>query len=98
MGAVCHGERDRSSVSNGVVTLSGTVPTYAEKQAAERATQRVQGVKGIAEEITTKLSMPHTRTDAEIAEAAVSSLKSHVWVPPPDSSRPAPSPLCAEQR
>ena len=41
----------------------------------------MQGVKAIAEEITTKLSMPHTRTDAEIAEAAVSSLKSHVWVP-----------------
>jgi osmotically-inducible protein OsmY len=69
------------SVANGVVTLNGTVPTYAEKWAAERAAQRVGGVKAIAEEITIKLSGPHARTDAEIAEAAVTSLKSHVWVP-----------------
>ena len=69
------------SAANGVVTLNGTVATYAEKSAVERAAQRVQGVKGIAEEITVKLSGLHARTDAEIAEAAVSSLKSHVWVP-----------------
>ena len=36
---------------DGVVTLSGTVPHYAEKLAAERATQRVEGVKAIAEEM-----------------------------------------------
>ena len=29
---------------DGVVTLSGSVPHYAEKRAAERATQRVAGV------------------------------------------------------
>ncbi len=34
---------------NGVVTLSGTVPHFAEKWAAERAAQRVEGVKAIAE-------------------------------------------------
>jgi osmotically-inducible protein OsmY len=69
------------SAVNGVVTLNGTVASYAEKWVVERAAQRVQGVKGIAEEITVKLGGPHTRTDAEIAEAAVSSLKWHVWVP-----------------
>jgi osmotically-inducible protein OsmY len=69
------------SAANGVVTLDGTVPTYAEKWAAERAAQRVEGVKGIAEEITIKLSGPHARTDAEIAEAAICALKWHVWVP-----------------
>ena len=69
------------SAANGVVTLNGTVATYAEKWAVERAAQRVQGVKGFAEEITVQLSGPHARTDAEIAEAAVDSLKSHVWVP-----------------
>ena len=69
------------SASNGVVTLNGTVATYAEKYAVEHAAQRVEGVKGIAEEITVKLSGLHARTDAEIAEAAVSSLKWHVWVP-----------------
>jgi len=69
------------SAANGVVTLNGTVATYAEKCAVERAAQRVQGVKGIAEEMTIKLHGPHARTDAEIAEAAVSSLKLHVWLP-----------------
>lgn len=69
------------TAADGVVTLTGTVATYAEKWAAERAAQRVEGVKGIAEEITIKLSGTHARTDAEIAEAAVSALKWHVWVP-----------------
>ena len=69
------------SAANGVVTLSGTVATYAEKWAVERAAQRVEGVKGIAEEITIKLHGLHARTDAEIAQAAVSALKWHVWVP-----------------
>jgi osmotically-inducible protein OsmY len=68
------------SAANGVVTLNGTVATYAEKRAVEQAAQRVQGVKGIAEEITVKLSGPHARTDAEIAEAAVGALKCHVWL------------------
>ena len=69
------------SAANGVVTLTGTVATHAEKYAVERAAQRVQGLKGIAEEITVKPSGLHARTDAEIAESAVTSLKWHVWVP-----------------
>ena len=69
------------SAANGVVTLNGTVATYAEKYAVERAAQRVQGVKGIAEEITVQLSGLHARTDAEIAETVVNSLKWHVWLP-----------------
>ena len=66
---------------NGVVTLSGSVPHYAEKRAAERATQRVQGVKAIAEEMKVNLAGVHKRTDSEIAEAVVTSLRWHVWVP-----------------
>jgi osmotically-inducible protein OsmY len=69
------------AAKDGVVTLSGTVPTYAEKWAAERAAQRVEGVKGIAEELQVSLSAVHRRTDPEIAAAAVNSLKWHVWVP-----------------
>jgi osmotically-inducible protein OsmY len=66
---------------DGVVTLSGTVPNYAEKWAAERATQRVEGVKGIAEGLEVSLLPIHKRTDTEIAEAAVNALRWHVWVP-----------------
>jgi len=69
------------SVANGVVTLNGTVATYAEKWAAERAAQRVEGVKAIAEEIQIKPIGMHAKTDAEIAAAAATSLKTHVWVP-----------------
>ena len=43
------------SAKNGIVTLSGSVPHYAEKWAAERATQRVEGVKAIAEEMEVNL-------------------------------------------
>jgi osmotically-inducible protein OsmY len=64
-----------------VVTLNGIVASYAEKWAAERAAQRVQGVKAIAEEIQIKPIGMHAKTDAEIAAIAATSLKSHVWVP-----------------
>ena len=69
------------SAANGVVTLTGTVPSYAEKWSAKRAAQRVHGVKGIVQEMTVKLDGRHARTDAEIEEAAVNSLRWHVWVP-----------------
>jgi osmotically-inducible protein OsmY len=66
---------------DGVVTLSGSVPYYAEKMAAERAAQRVDGVKAIAEELKVNLSGIHKHTDAEIAQAIVNALGWHVWVP-----------------
>jgi osmotically-inducible protein OsmY len=68
-------------IDDGVVTLSGTVPYYAEKWAAERATQRVEGVKAIAEELQVSLTGIHQRTDSEIAQTVVQALKWHVWVP-----------------
>jgi osmotically-inducible protein OsmY len=66
---------------DGIVTLSGTVPHYAEKRAAERATQRVEGVKAIAEEMEVHLLKDYERKDADIAQAAVDALRWHVWVP-----------------
>jgi osmotically-inducible protein OsmY len=69
------------TAANGVVTLTGTVATFAEKWAVERAALRVEGVKAIAEEITIKPYGIHVKSDTEIAAIAASSLKSHVWVP-----------------
>lgn len=69
------------TAANGIVTLTGTVATYAEKWAVERAAQRVEGVKGLAQGITIKPHGIHVKSDTEIAEAAVNSLKWHVWVP-----------------
>ncbi|WP_236581280.1 BON domain-containing protein [Hydrogenophaga sp. BPS33] len=42
-------------VKDGVVTLTGHLSSYAEKYAAGRATQRVNGVKALAMEITVNL-------------------------------------------
>lgn len=69
------------AVGDGVVTLSGTVPTYAEKRAAERAALRVAGVRGLANDIEVRLATDHQRTDSEIAKAAVEALERNIQVP-----------------
>jgi osmotically-inducible protein OsmY len=65
----------------GVVTLSGSVPHFAEKMAAEQAAQRVDGVMAVVDQLEINVSGIHARTDAEIAQATVIALGSHVWVP-----------------
>jgi osmotically-inducible protein OsmY len=57
-------------VKNGVVTLAGEVGSYVEKWNAERAAQRVNGVKALAIDMKVKLSQLGKRTDADIAESA----------------------------
>ena len=42
------------AVKDGVVTLSGSVPNFFEKWAAETAVKRVHGVEGVAEELRVK--------------------------------------------
>lgn len=69
------------ATNDGVVILSGTVPHYAEKHAAERATQRVDGVQAISEEMEVHLREEFQRRDSEIAHTVVESLRWHVWVP-----------------
>ena len=63
------------SARQGVVTLSGTVHTFAEKQAAIQAAQRVLGVLGTADEIQVALSTAHQRSDADLAQTALRALK-----------------------
>ena len=43
------------AVKEGVVTLSGFVHSYWDKDAAEKAVKRVYGVKGVANDIEVKL-------------------------------------------
>ena len=69
------------TASNGVVTLSGHVPTYWEKRTAERAAQRVKGVKAIVEEIEVKLRGEDRWADDTIAERALQRLASDAAVP-----------------
>jgi osmotically-inducible protein OsmY len=69
------------AVADGVVTLTGHLDTFAEKYAAERAAQRVEGVKAVAVELDVKLVAGHQRSDGEIAAAVESALKWHALVP-----------------
>ena len=56
-------------VRDGIVTLAGHVSSYAEKWNAERAAQRVSGVKALAVEMDVKLSGSGKRTDADVARS-----------------------------
>jgi osmotically-inducible protein OsmY len=66
------------NVAAGLVTLTGRVKTYIEKLAAIRAVERVDGVRGIANEMTVVPPKAFEHTDVEIAEAAMRAL---AWCP-----------------
>lgn len=70
-----------TAVKDGVVTLAGIVDTYAQRYAAERAVERVHGVKAIVNDLTVKLPGAMERSDADIAHAAVNALRWHIEVP-----------------
>lgn len=57
-------------VKNGIVTLAGHVENYAEKWEAERAAQRVAGVRALAVEMDVRLPGASRRTDSDIARSA----------------------------
>jgi len=69
------------SVKDGVVTLTGHIETFAEKQAAMRAVRRVADVKAIALELDVKLAPSHQRSDTDIAANAKQALKWNSVVP-----------------
>lgn len=61
-------------VKDGVVTLAGHVDSYGEKWDAERAAQRVAGVKALAIEMDVRLAGSSQRTDADIARSVENAL------------------------
>lgn len=66
---------------DGVVTLRGSVPHYFDKSTAEEATQRVGGVRAVADEIEVDMMGSYERSDGDIAEAALNALKWNYSVP-----------------
>ncbi|MEX3916371.1 BON domain-containing protein [Paraburkholderia sp. BR10872] len=62
-------------VSSGVVTLSGHPASYAAKLAAQRATARVAGVRGIVVQMEVRVPRHDERSDEEIANTARSILE-----------------------
>ena len=69
------------SVKEGVVTLTGTVDSYAQRTCAERAVERVGGVRVVAEELKVRLPGVFQRTDTDIAHAVANALRWDVEVP-----------------
>ena len=74
-------ERVGISVNDGVVTLTGYVPSYVQKWEAEKAAERVAGVRAVADELEVSLTSSSQRNDVDIARAAASALKWNVSVP-----------------
>jgi len=68
------------AVEDGIVTLTGEVSTFAEKWNAERAVERVEGVRGIVNKIEVKIVGDYS--DADIAREAADALRWNLMVPP----------------
>ena len=63
------------AAKDGVITLSGIVDTYWKRLSAEKAAQRVRGVKVVACDLEVRLASIGKRTDTEIAEAMRNALR-----------------------
>jgi osmotically-inducible protein OsmY len=69
------------AVKDGVVTLTGHAPTYAQRVAAERAVKRVKGVRGLAQDIEVRAFDGSGAGDDEVAVRALRTLDWNVSVP-----------------
>jgi osmotically-inducible protein OsmY len=69
------------AVKEGVVTLSGYVENYGQKYRADRAAERVSGVRALADSLKVKLPFSLQRSDTDIAHAAVHALDWDIEVP-----------------
>ncbi|HEY7879571.1 MAG TPA: BON domain-containing protein, partial [Streptosporangiaceae bacterium] len=68
------------AVKDGAVTLTGHVPSYAEKLAAARAAERVYGVKAVANDLKVQFSRA-PRDDSDVATAIAHILEWNVQIP-----------------
>ena len=69
------------AAKDGVITLAGQVDSYAKRDAAMKAAERVSGVRAIADELTVKIPASFRRTDIDIAHSVAESLKWDIQVP-----------------
>jgi osmotically-inducible protein OsmY len=69
------------AVVDGIVTLSGSVPNYIEKSAAEKAAQRIGGVKAVVEKIEVRIPGTAHKDDEHIAKAIADQFRWHTQVP-----------------
>lgn len=69
------------AAETGIVTLTGHVPNFWQKAAAERAVSRVKGVRAIVEDLDVRLSGDIPYHDDEIAAAILHRLAWHPSIP-----------------
>lgn len=69
------------SVLNGVVTLTGSVRSRVAKDSAGAAALRIRGVRAVANELVVRLPVAHERTDGQIAQVVVQTLKWGAEIP-----------------
>ena len=69
------------SVENGVVTLTGHVATYMEKNTAADVVCQVKGVRGIAQDMEVRPAGKHRMADDEIAKRALNILNWSTAIP-----------------
>lgn len=69
------------SVKDSVVTLSGHVPSFAEKREAEKVAGLVRGVRAVACELQVALPSRSERSDEEIAAAAANAIAWNTLLP-----------------
>ncbi|MGC5887494.1 BON domain-containing protein [Ralstonia pseudosolanacearum] len=76
-------DADRFAVAakNGVVTISGSVDTFADKHAAEEAIRRVAGVTALVVHVDVHVPTDMQRPDEEIAQAIGDALHWNTSVP-----------------
>jgi osmotically-inducible protein OsmY len=84
--AISH-QRIGAAVKSGVVTLTGYVPSYAEKVAADRAAERVAGVRAVVQQMEVRLPTATEVSDQALASRAATALEWASLVPE-DSVKP----------
>lgn len=69
------------TVSEGIVTLTGSLPSLAEKHAAIEAAERVKGVRAVASELEVKLPSAFRTEDESLARAAAAAIEWDSFLP-----------------
>ena len=69
------------SAEDGIVALTGIVDNYVKKIVAENTSKKVIGVKALVEKIDVKIPNSSRKTNTEIANEVLNSLKSNSAIP-----------------
>lgn len=69
------------AVNDGIVSLTGHVPSYFERFSAERAALRVTGVKAVAQELKVRVPGTAVEDDEALAGAILHAFKWNVQIP-----------------